>query len=116
VPHGDTDCGEVVGYDHLNGDHECGCDGGASDAAVVQAVNAVQPSKPCKHCGVPVVPRGDSWVHGHGLYRCQSTSVPYGHNAEPIGQPCRADGPNPCLGATYDREARRTADTTEAGS
>lgn len=23
--HGDTECGEIVGYDHLNGDHECGC-------------------------------------------------------------------------------------------
>ena len=25
--HHDTECGEVTGYDHLNGDHECGCPG-----------------------------------------------------------------------------------------
>lgn len=25
--HGDSECGEAVGYDHLNGDHECGCPG-----------------------------------------------------------------------------------------
>jgi hypothetical protein len=25
--HDDAECGEVVGYDHLNGDHECGCPG-----------------------------------------------------------------------------------------
>lgn len=25
--HANTDCGAVVGYDHLNGDHECGCVG-----------------------------------------------------------------------------------------
>lgn len=25
--HHDTECGESTGYDHLNGDHECGCPG-----------------------------------------------------------------------------------------
>ena len=25
--HGNTECGAVTGYDHLNGDHECGCMG-----------------------------------------------------------------------------------------
>jgi hypothetical protein len=25
--HPDGDCGAVTGYDHLNGDHECGCPG-----------------------------------------------------------------------------------------
>lgn len=25
--HEGSECGEVVGYDHLNGDHECGCPG-----------------------------------------------------------------------------------------
>ena len=26
-PHGDGECPESVGYDHMNGDHECGCPG-----------------------------------------------------------------------------------------
>lgn len=28
--HGVDDCGEVVGYDHINGDHECGCAGASA--------------------------------------------------------------------------------------
>lgn len=27
APHEGVECGEVVGYDHLNGDHECECFG-----------------------------------------------------------------------------------------
>jgi hypothetical protein len=55
---------------------------------------------PCVHCGAPVRPANDDWIHAHGLYRCQSSAVAYGHLAHPAGVPCRADGPNPCLGAS----------------
>lgn len=54
---------------------------------------------PCVHCGVPVKAAADDWIHEHGLYRCQSPDVAYGHLAHPASVPCRADGPNPCLGA-----------------
>jgi hypothetical protein len=53
----------------------------------------------CVHCGEPVKQTADSWIHECGLYRCQSPDVEYGHLAHPEGVPCRADGPNPCLGA-----------------
>lgn len=26
--HADVECEEITGYDHLNGDHNCGCPGG----------------------------------------------------------------------------------------
>jgi len=54
----------------------------------------------CTHCDAEVRPtdQGD-WIHAHGLYRCQASVVAYGHLAHPAGVPCRADGPNPCLGA-----------------
>lgn len=35
--HGDTDCGVSVGYDHINGHHECGCSPDASDDVIEQA-------------------------------------------------------------------------------
>lgn len=64
---------------------------------------------PCVHCGAPVGPDGQGdWVHERGLYRCQSPNVAYGHLAHPAGVPCRADGPNPCLGA---RDAGLTTET-----
>jgi hypothetical protein len=53
----------------------------------------------CVHCGEETRPAGDSWRHLHGLYRCQSPDVACGHLAHPVGVPCRADGPNPCLGS-----------------
>lgn len=62
----------------------------------------------CKHCGEPLKAGGTperGWQHSTGLSRCQSPDAPYGHLAEPIGQPCRADGPNPCLGAFPASEA-----------
>ena len=36
--HGDTECGEITGYDHMNGDHECGCpgDAGEDDASHIE--------------------------------------------------------------------------------
>jgi hypothetical protein len=43
--HGDTDCGEVTSYDHLNGDHECGCPGAADPLRqAVEAIRALRPS------------------------------------------------------------------------
>lgn len=57
-------------------------------------------SQPCVHCVEPVRLVGVYWIHLHGLARCQSPIVPYGHLAHPADVPCRADGPNPCLGAT----------------
>jgi len=54
---------------------------------------------PCKHCGRGLIWAGNDWMHDNHLGRCQSPDVPYGHLAEQIGEPCRADGPNPCLGA-----------------
>jgi hypothetical protein len=55
----------------------------------------------CKHCGVELKnpENTNGWLHITGLGRCQSPDVEYGHLAEPEGSPCRADGPNPCLGA-----------------
>ena len=54
----------------------------------------------CTHCGVGVVstPGGD-WSHVTHLSRCQSPDVPYSHLAHPSDVPCRAQSPNPCLGA-----------------
>jgi hypothetical protein len=49
-----------------------------------------------------VTERGDDWIHANNLHRCQSPDVAYGHLAHPAGVPCRADGPNPCLGAFTD--------------
>lgn len=57
----------------------------------------------CKHCGRAIAD-GDErrgWVHDHGngsvLGRCnpEESGLPYGYNAEPVGQPCQ----NPCLGS-----------------
>lgn len=64
-------------------------------------------SEACVHCDAEVhlTEQGD-WIHAHGLYRCQSTSVTYGHLAHPAGVPCRADGPNPCLGSTHPTATR----------
>ena len=64
----------------------------------------------CVHCGDMVTnpPPGDWWTHARrasdgtlhtGKSRCQSPEVAYGHLAHPADVPCRADGPNPCLGA-----------------
>jgi hypothetical protein len=56
----------------------------------------------CKHCGIEVapMPAPGSWKHvATNLGRCQDPAVEYGHLAEPVGVPCRADGPNPCLGS-----------------
>ncbi len=46
------------------------------------------------------------WIHARGLHRCQSPDVRYGHLAHPEGTPCRADGPNPCLGATESGDSQ----------
>jgi hypothetical protein len=51
----------------------------------------------CRHCGEPLAPKGDYWTHAHGLYRCQTSLVPYGHNAAHPDMPCVPGGPNPCL-------------------
>jgi hypothetical protein len=54
----------------------------------------------CVHCGESVRKTiQGSWTHEHGLFRCQSSDVEYGHLAHPENVSCRADGPNPCLGA-----------------
>lgn len=53
----------------------------------------------CVHCKEPIGRRDYDWTHCTGLYRCQSKDVPYGHLAHPQNYPCRADGPNACLGA-----------------
>lgn len=64
------------------------------------AADTAPPASTCVHCGAEVKPDGhDDWIHARGLYRCQSPDVTYGHLAHPAGVPCRADGPNPCLGA-----------------
>lgn len=63
-----------------------------------------RPLGPCKHCGDAIVEKkpGDR-IHvegpGRGLHNCQSSTVPYGHHAEPVGEECRAESPNPCLGS-----------------
>ncbi|QPL15282.1 hypothetical protein [Mycobacterium phage Kashi_BG2] len=59
--------------------------------------------QPCKHCGeqIAAVASSRDYVHIEGdhagKHRC--AIEPYGFLAEPVGTPCRADGPNPCLGA-----------------
>ncbi len=72
------------------------------DAAA--GVNRTAEAPTCIHCGAPVVDRDGWWSHAAangspGLARCQHPNVAYGHLAHPAGVPCRADGPNPCLGA-----------------
>lgn len=58
------------------------------------------PEDSCVHCHEQIFLRGSgNWVHHHGLGRCQSRVVPYGHLAHPASVPCRAEQPNPCLGA-----------------
>lgn len=62
----------------------------------------------CVHCGEPVTDVDGFWTHARiaqdgsihtGKSRCQSPKVAYGHLAHPADVPCRAGGPNPCLGA-----------------
>lgn len=86
-------------------------------------MTTTQTNETCVHCGAEVLPpeqddwidahsryrsQGD-WIHAHGRFRCQSPSVAYGHLAHPATVPCRADGPNPCLGA-------KVATTGDGGS
>lgn len=53
--------------------------------------------EPCKHCR-QLIDRDGDWFHvDSGLHRCELE--PYGYHAEPVGTPCRAGGPNPCVGA-----------------
>lgn len=76
---------------------------------------------PCKHCG-RTIGDGDErrgWVHrgdnGYtGLSRCDpgESGLPYGYNAEPIGQPCQT----PCIGMRYpDPKADLVHDATWEG-
>lgn len=62
----------------------------------------------CVHCGDPVADTEGGWTHARrapdgsvhaGKVRYRSPTVAYGHLAHPVEVPCRADGPNPCLGA-----------------
>lgn len=79
---------------------------------------------PCVHCGEPVTHAGSFWTHARiapdgsihtGKSRCQSPSVTYGHLAHPADVPCRADGPNPCLGAhtSFTRSEHIISDTED---
>lgn len=52
--HIDTDCGVEVGYDHLNGTHECGCPGEQMPtvgdiADYLEAMNPVEGDNPNRH-------------------------------------------------------------------
>jgi hypothetical protein len=60
----------------------------------------IQDMLPCAHCPDAIEEREGHWTHKHGRTRCQSPDVEYGHLAHPASVPCRADGPNPCLGAS----------------
>lgn len=59
--------------------------------------------EPCKHCE-DLIQRSDKaggdYLHTTGHYegRHNCATDPYGYHAEPVGTPCRADGPNPCRG------------------
>lgn len=61
---------------------------------------------PCKHCGRTIHDGNPTrgYVHrGNGGHTSKSrcdpdeSGLPYGYNAEPIGQPCG----NPCIGTRY---------------
>ncbi len=74
----------------------------------VEMGQSVEIDATCVHCDELVID-ASYWVHAHrapdgsvhpGMSRCQSPDVAYGHLAHPADVPCRADGPNPCLGAT----------------
>lgn len=62
----------------------------------------------CKHCrrAIETTAPSKGWIHADGhnkhLGRCNSvdSGLPYGYNAEPMGEPCRA----PCLGTTTTEE------------
>lgn len=60
-----------------------------------------EPTAMCRHCGEPLrqMENGD-WCHER-LYRCQSPSVSYGHNAAHPDVPCAPGGGNPCR-CTYN--------------
>lgn len=66
------------------------------------------PPLACKHCG-RAISDGDEtrgWVHqfdGAVLGRCNPTEsgLPYGYNAEPVGQPCIY----PCLGCRHESDS-----------
>lgn len=119
--HSDTDCGEVVGYDHLNGDHECGCPGrrGGADATTA-AVEAV---------AVAFCDSFTDWEHhdqtdDHPCSRCKryaaALSEPVGalakHDAEVLRAAAEmvadADEQGLGLGAAY-RSILREADRIE---
>lgn len=60
--------------------------------------------EPCKHCDDQIQrsdKAGGDYLHttGHYAGRHNCATDPYGYHAEPVDTPCRADGPNPCLGA-----------------
>ncbi len=69
--------------------------------ALVQ-IDAAETAETCIHCGFELLPRsdraGESRSHITHLNRCQTSAVPYGHEAHPA-LPC----PDWCLGA---QEAR----------
>lgn len=67
----------------------------------------------CKHCGDELMPAYNEHVEwgphaSTHLWRCQDPNIAYGHLAEPVGTPCRADGPNPCLGADEELAQARS--------
>lgn len=60
--------------------------------------------EPCKHCSdlIQRSPKASGdYLHVTGDYagKHNCATKRYGYHAEPVGTPCRADGPNPCLGA-----------------
>lgn len=55
----------------------------------------------CVHCGEPLIHNdlgSGLFTHAHGLQRCQSDSVPYGHMGHP-SLPCPTGDINPCAGS-----------------
>lgn len=51
---------------------------------------SIEPPSDCRHCGQPIR-RGTrgTWVHVHGLNRCQRLNRRYGYDALPdTGVPC----------------------------
>ncbi len=71
-------------------------------ADVDRVVGAVK----CKHCGRQIAAGNErlGWVHAldsgyTGKSRCDpdESGLPYGYNAEPVGNPCQ----RPCLGSMW---------------
>jgi hypothetical protein len=77
--------------------------GGCTCSHACDDLQPVPEEESCVHCGdlLGADIGGGLFVHAHGLQRCQSDIVPYGHMGHPE-MPCPPGNINPCMGYRED--------------